>query len=65
MSQVKQHTTWLEQQITYLSVVSADPDGPLSVVRKEAVKRQARLRDLVRPVVFVEGIGRGLCRRRG
>ncbi len=48
VSQVTQHTTWLEQQVTYLSVVSADPDGPISVVREEVVKGQARLRDLVR-----------------
>ena len=48
VAQVAQHKTWLEQQITYLSVVSADADGPISLVREEVVKRQAQLRDLVR-----------------
>ena len=49
--QVTQHRTWLEQQISYLSVVSADPDGPISIVREEAVKSQAQLRELVSSVV--------------
>ncbi len=66
MSQVQQHSTWLEQQITYLSVVSADPDELISVVREEAEKSQARLRDLVGPVVFgEEGIGRGSLLEKG
>jgi len=52
VSQVTQHTIWLEQQITYLSVVSADPDGPISILREEVVKGQAHLRDLVSSVVW-------------
>jgi len=52
VSQVTQQTAWLEQQITYLSVVSADPDGPISILREQALKGQAHLRDLVSSVLW-------------
>ena len=49
--QVSHHITWLEQQITYLLVISADQDAPITVIREEVVKNQAQLRDLVSSLV--------------